>query len=109
MKGKANKLADLQSVFNFMMQNNVMQPPYPLQDTPITAAKTDAQKGKQKEIPVGPQHDKEKECSHRSSQDVGRAESVRGESQRMPRTKGTYVKEHRCDSPTMYHIWHLIN
>lgn len=82
MKGKANKVADLQSVVNFMMQNNVMQPPYPLQDTPITAAKTDAQKGGQKEIPVGPQHDKEKECSHRSSQDVGRAESVRGESQR---------------------------
>ena len=30
MKGMANKLADLQSVVNFMMQNNVMQPPFPL-------------------------------------------------------------------------------
>ncbi|GMP94862.1 hypothetical protein CsSME_00044143 [Camellia sinensis var. sinensis] len=44
MKGMANKLADLQSVVNFMMQNNVVQPPFPLQDTPIPAAKKDAQK-----------------------------------------------------------------
>lgn len=44
MKGIANKLADLQSVVNFMMQNNVMQPPFPLQDTPVPVAKTDAQK-----------------------------------------------------------------
>ncbi|KAL7187296.1 hypothetical protein ACSBR1_037373 [Camellia fascicularis] len=48
----ANKLADLQSVVNFMMQNNVMQPPFLLQDTPVLAAKTDAQKGEQKIIPV---------------------------------------------------------
>ncbi|KAL7247870.1 hypothetical protein ACSBR2_002723 [Camellia fascicularis] len=44
MKGMANKLTDLQLVVNFMMQNNVMQPPYPLQDTPIPATKTDTQK-----------------------------------------------------------------
>ncbi|KAL7214537.1 hypothetical protein ACSBR1_026864 [Camellia fascicularis] len=42
MKGMANKLVDLQSVINFMMQNNVMQPPFSLQDTPIPAAKKDA-------------------------------------------------------------------
>ncbi|KAL7228895.1 hypothetical protein ACSBR2_007564 [Camellia fascicularis] len=41
MEEMVNKLADLQSVVNFMMQNNVMQPSYPLQDTPIPAAKTD--------------------------------------------------------------------
>ncbi|KAL7176654.1 hypothetical protein ACSBR2_030071 [Camellia fascicularis] len=45
MKGMANKLANLQSVVNFMMQNNVMQPPFPLEDTPIPAAKNDAKKG----------------------------------------------------------------
>ncbi|THG07278.1 hypothetical protein TEA_001868 [Camellia sinensis var. sinensis] len=44
MKGMANKLADLQLVANFMMQNNVMQPPFSLQDTSIPATKTDAQK-----------------------------------------------------------------
>ncbi|GMP30781.1 hypothetical protein CsSME_00005291 [Camellia sinensis var. sinensis] len=33
-------LADLQLVVNFMMQNNVMQPPYPLQDTPMPATNT---------------------------------------------------------------------
>ncbi|KAL7187806.1 hypothetical protein ACSBR1_037792 [Camellia fascicularis] len=38
VKEMANKLADLQSVVNFMMQNNVMQPPFLLQDTPIPAA-----------------------------------------------------------------------
>ena len=43
VKELANKLAALQSVVNFMMQNNVMQPPYPLQDTPMPA--TNAQKG----------------------------------------------------------------
>ncbi|GMP96756.1 hypothetical protein CsSME_00045258 [Camellia sinensis var. sinensis] len=42
--GMANKLADLQSVVNFMMQNNVIQPPFPLQDTPIPAARNNAQK-----------------------------------------------------------------
>ncbi|KAL7193397.1 hypothetical protein ACSBR2_025083 [Camellia fascicularis] len=42
VKGMANKLADLQTVVNFMIQNNVMQPPFPLQDTPIPAAKKDA-------------------------------------------------------------------
>ncbi|KAL7263887.1 hypothetical protein ACSBR1_001940 [Camellia fascicularis] len=35
VKEMANKLADLQSVVNFMMQNNVMQPPFPLHDTPV--------------------------------------------------------------------------
>ncbi|KAL7225423.1 hypothetical protein ACSBR1_020737 [Camellia fascicularis] len=38
MKGMTYKLADLQSVVNFMMQNNVMQPSFPLQDTPVPAA-----------------------------------------------------------------------
>ncbi|KAL7227764.1 hypothetical protein ACSBR1_022609 [Camellia fascicularis] len=42
MKGMENKLADLQSVVNFMMQNNVMQPPFPLKDTSIPVAKNDA-------------------------------------------------------------------
>ena len=41
MKGMANKLADLQSVVTFMMQNNVMQPPFPLKDTLIPAANND--------------------------------------------------------------------
>ncbi|KAL7184748.1 hypothetical protein ACSBR2_026815 [Camellia fascicularis] len=44
MKGMENKSVDLQSVVNFMIQNNVMQPPFPLQDTPTLAAKTNAQK-----------------------------------------------------------------
>ncbi|KAL7240382.1 hypothetical protein ACSBR2_006101 [Camellia fascicularis] len=91
----ANKLVDLQSVINFMMQNNVMQPPFPLKDTPIPAAKNDAQKGGQKAIPVVPQHDKVKERSHQPSRDAGRAESMTKESQRTPRAKGTYVKEHQ--------------
>ncbi|KAL7195971.1 hypothetical protein ACSBR1_036074 [Camellia fascicularis] len=47
MKEMTNKLADLQSVVNFMMQNNVMQPPFPLQDTLIPAA--NAQKGGRKQ------------------------------------------------------------
>ncbi|KAL7174204.1 hypothetical protein ACSBR2_033458 [Camellia fascicularis] len=61
MKGMVNKLADLQSVVNFMMQNNVVQPPFPLKDTPIPAAKNDVQKSGQKTIPAVPQHDKGKE------------------------------------------------
>ncbi|KAL7164929.1 hypothetical protein ACSBR2_040760 [Camellia fascicularis] len=52
-------------------------------------------KGGQKVIPAVPQHDKVKECSHRPSREAGRAESMRRESQKTPRTKGTYVKEHR--------------
>ncbi|KAL7203964.1 hypothetical protein ACSBR2_017095 [Camellia fascicularis] len=42
MKGMETKLADLQLIVNFMMQNNVMQPPFPLEDTPVLAAKNDA-------------------------------------------------------------------
>ncbi|KAL7206169.1 hypothetical protein ACSBR2_018977 [Camellia fascicularis] len=42
MKETANKLADLQSIVNFMIQTNVMQPPFPLEDTPIPVAKNDA-------------------------------------------------------------------
>ncbi|KAL7187641.1 hypothetical protein ACSBR1_037662 [Camellia fascicularis] len=90
-----NKLADLQSIVNFMMQNNVIQPPFPLKDMPIPTAKNDAHKGGQKAIPAVPQHDKVKERSHWPSRDARRPESMRGESQRTPRTKGTYVKEHR--------------
>ncbi|KAL7245736.1 hypothetical protein ACSBR2_000968 [Camellia fascicularis] len=95
MKGMTNKLADLRSVVNFMMQSNVMQPPFPFKDTLIPVAKNNAQKGGQKAVLVVLQHDKVKECSHRPSRDAGRAESMRGESQRTPRTKGTYVKEHQ--------------
>ena len=62
VKEMANKLADLQSVVNFMMQNNVMQPPFPLQDMPIPAA--DAQKGGQRTIPIAPQHNKSERHSH---------------------------------------------
>ncbi|KAL7186371.1 hypothetical protein ACSBR2_028169 [Camellia fascicularis] len=42
IKGMVNKLANLQTVVDFLMQNNVMQPPFPLQDTPIPAAKKGA-------------------------------------------------------------------
>ncbi|KAL7212184.1 hypothetical protein ACSBR2_014956 [Camellia fascicularis] len=80
MKGMANKLADLQSVVNFMMQNNVMQPLFPLKDMPIPTDKNDAQKGGQKAIPVVLQHDKVKERSHQPSRVTGRVESIRGES-----------------------------
>ncbi|GMP25859.1 hypothetical protein CsSME_00002524 [Camellia sinensis var. sinensis] len=44
MKRMADKLANLQTVVNFMMQNNVMYSPFSLQDTPIPAAKKDAWK-----------------------------------------------------------------
>ncbi|KAL7259762.1 hypothetical protein ACSBR1_005602 [Camellia fascicularis] len=95
MKGMENKLADLQSVVNFMMQNNVMQPLFPLEDTLIPAAKNDAQKGGQKAIPAVPQHDRTNEHSYRPSRDVERGESMRGESQKTPRAKETYAKKHR--------------
>ncbi|KAL7259714.1 hypothetical protein ACSBR1_005567 [Camellia fascicularis] len=91
----ANKLADLQSVVNFMMQNNVMQPPFSLQDTPIPAAKNDAQKREQKTVPAVPQHTRTKEHSHRPSREVGRGESMKGESRKTHRTKEAYTKEHR--------------
>ncbi|THG11328.1 hypothetical protein TEA_004291 [Camellia sinensis var. sinensis] len=42
IKRMTNKLVDLQTVVNFMMQNNVMQPPFLLQDTLIPAVKKDA-------------------------------------------------------------------
>ncbi|KAL7264278.1 hypothetical protein ACSBR1_002271 [Camellia fascicularis] len=59
-----NKLVDLQSIVNFMMQNNVIQPPFPLKDTLIPAAKNDAQKGGQKAVPAVLQHDRAKEHSY---------------------------------------------
>ncbi|KAL7239211.1 hypothetical protein ACSBR2_005159 [Camellia fascicularis] len=77
MKEMANKLANIQSVVNFMIQNNVMQPSFPLEDTPIPAAKNDAQKGGQKAIPAVPQHDRAREHSHRPSREVGRGDSTR--------------------------------
>ncbi|KAL7223088.1 hypothetical protein ACSBR1_024715 [Camellia fascicularis] len=40
VKEMATKLADLQLVVNFMMQNNVMQPSFLLHDTPIPAVNT---------------------------------------------------------------------
>ncbi|KAL7175749.1 hypothetical protein ACSBR2_029355 [Camellia fascicularis] len=95
MKKMGKKLADLQSVVHFMMSNNVMQPPYPLLDTPVLAAKKDAQKEGQKAIQVVPQHSREKECSHRPSRDADRTKLVRGQSQKTARTKGTYVREPR--------------
>ncbi|KAL7182351.1 hypothetical protein ACSBR1_041120 [Camellia fascicularis] len=95
IKGMANKLADLQLVVNFMMQNNIMEPLFPLEDMSIPATKNDAQKGGQKVIPVVPQHDRAKEHSHQSLREVGQGESMRGESQKTPRAKETYVKEHR--------------
>ncbi|KAL7231857.1 hypothetical protein ACSBR2_009978 [Camellia fascicularis] len=54
VKAMANKLADLQTVVSFMIQNNVMQPPFPLQDTPIPTAKKDTQKRGQKAVPTVP-------------------------------------------------------
>ncbi|KAL7252422.1 hypothetical protein ACSBR1_007081 [Camellia fascicularis] len=75
MKGMADKLADLQTVVNFLMQNNVMQPPFPLQDTPIPAAKKGAQKEGQKTVPTAPQHGGTKGYSHRPSREVGHGES----------------------------------
>ncbi|KAL7169961.1 hypothetical protein ACSBR2_034918 [Camellia fascicularis] len=75
----ANKLVDLQSVVNFMIQNNIIQPPFPLKDMPIPTAKNDAQKGGQKAVPAVPQHDRTKEHSHRPSREVGQGESMRGE------------------------------
>ncbi|KAL7201075.1 hypothetical protein ACSBR1_032891 [Camellia fascicularis] len=71
VKDMANKLANLQTLVNFMMQNNVMQQPFPLQDTPIPAAKKDAQKGGQKIVPVAPPYTRTKEHSHRPSREVG--------------------------------------
>ncbi|KAL7183862.1 hypothetical protein ACSBR2_026105 [Camellia fascicularis] len=75
MKGMADKLADLQTVVNFMLQNNVMQPSFPLQDTPIPAVKKGAQKGGQKTVPTVPQHGGTKGHSHWPSRDVGHGES----------------------------------
>ena len=44
LKDMANKLTDLQTMVNLMLQNNVMQPISPLQDLPAPATKTGAQK-----------------------------------------------------------------
>ncbi|KAL7216524.1 hypothetical protein ACSBR1_028466 [Camellia fascicularis] len=52
MKEIGKKLADLQSMVHFIMSNNVMQPPFSLQDTPVSAAKTNVQKRGQKAVPV---------------------------------------------------------
>ena len=93
MKRMMNKLADLQSVINFMMQKNVMQPPFPLQDTSIPAA--NAQKRGQRTIPVAPQLTRSEKHSHRPSKEVGRGESMREESRRTHRTREADPKEHR--------------
>ncbi|KAL7191741.1 hypothetical protein ACSBR2_023761 [Camellia fascicularis] len=95
MKGMADKLADLQTVVNFMIQNNVIQPPFPLQDMPIPAAKKDARKGGQKTVPAVPQHDRTKGHSHRPSREDGHGESTRRESQKTRQTKEVCTKEHR--------------
>ncbi|KAL7166950.1 hypothetical protein ACSBR2_037584 [Camellia fascicularis] len=78
VKEMANKLTDLQSIVNFMMQNNVMQPPYPLQDTPMPVA--NAQEKGQKAIPEAPQQARSERHSHRPSREVGRREPGREES-----------------------------
>ncbi|KAL7163401.1 hypothetical protein ACSBR2_039494 [Camellia fascicularis] len=88
----ADKLTDLQTVVNFMMQNNVMQLTFPLQDTSEPVAKTGAPKKAQKIAPTVSKHGKGQGDSHRPSKDVGHTESMQGESQRTPRTKGTYVR-----------------
>ena len=93
VKEMANKLADLQSVVNFMMQNNVMQPPYPLQDTPMPA--TNTQNGGRRTIPEVPQHTRSGRHSHRPSREVGREEPRQEESQRTHRMKDPGPKEHR--------------
>ncbi|KAL7202404.1 hypothetical protein ACSBR1_033972 [Camellia fascicularis] len=54
MKDMAIKLTYLQTVVNFMIQNNVMQPSFLLQDMLVPIAKTDAQKRGQKTVPVVP-------------------------------------------------------
>ena len=74
MKRMADKLADLQTVVNFLMQNTVMQPPFPLQDMPNPAAKKGAQKGGQKTVPAVPQHGGTKGHSHWPSREVGHGE-----------------------------------
>ncbi|GMP84862.1 hypothetical protein CsSME_00038225 [Camellia sinensis var. sinensis] len=71
------------------------RPPFLSQDTPIPAAKKDAQAGEQKTTPTTPQHDRTKEHSHQPSREVGRGESRRGDSQRTHRTKEADSKEHR--------------
>ncbi|KAL7249434.1 hypothetical protein ACSBR1_011595 [Camellia fascicularis] len=91
VKEMANKLADLQSVVNFMMQNNVMQPPFPLHDTPVP--KNNTQKGGQ--ISIAPRHNKSRRHSHQTSREIGRGESRREESQRTRHTKEADPKEHR--------------
>ncbi|KAL7240225.1 hypothetical protein ACSBR2_005984 [Camellia fascicularis] len=69
IKGMANKLADLQMA------------PFPLQDTPIPAARKDTQTGGQKTTPTTPQHDRTKEHSHQPSREVGHGESQKTRSQ----------------------------
>ncbi|KAL7216215.1 hypothetical protein ACSBR1_028209 [Camellia fascicularis] len=91
VKEMANKLADLQSVVNFMMQNNVMQPPFPLHDTPVPAVNTQ----KRGQIPVALQHYRSRRHSHQTSREVGRGESKREESQRTHHTREADPKEHR--------------
>ncbi|KAL7236580.1 hypothetical protein ACSBR1_019802 [Camellia fascicularis] len=71
-EGDALKKAGRDEYYNESnLQNNIMQPPFPLRDTPISVAKNDAQKGGQKAIPAVPQHDKVKEHLHRLSRNVG--------------------------------------
>ncbi|KAL7234169.1 hypothetical protein ACSBR1_017709 [Camellia fascicularis] len=91
VKEMVNKLADLQSVVNFMMQNNVMQLPFLLHDTPVP--KNNTQRGGQ--IPVAPQHNGSRRHSHQTSREVGRGGSRREESQRTRHTKEADPKEHR--------------
>ncbi|THG03437.1 hypothetical protein TEA_013955 [Camellia sinensis var. sinensis] len=52
LKDMANKLTDLLTVVNFMMQNNVIQPVFPLHDTPAPTAKASVPREGQKIMPV---------------------------------------------------------
>ncbi|KAL7211175.1 hypothetical protein ACSBR2_014120 [Camellia fascicularis] len=73
--------------------NNVMQPLFSLQDTPIPAA--NAQKEGQKTVPIVPQHTRSEKHSHRLSREVGRGESRMEETRRTHRTKKADPREHR--------------
>ncbi|KAF5960554.1 hypothetical protein HYC85_001763 [Camellia sinensis] len=90
-EGDVGKKSDRSKYYN----EDDLQPPFPSQDTPIPAAKKDAQAGGQNTTPTTPQHDRTKEHSHRPSKEVGRGESRRGDSHRTHRTKEADSKEHR--------------
>lgn len=64
LKDTVSKLTDLYTVVNFMMQNNVMQLAFSLQDTPSPAAKASVEKDRQKTVLIVSQHAKGQRTSH---------------------------------------------